>query len=85
MAAITAASDGHVLRRSGTSIGFGTISASGIANSTITYDKIQNAAGFSVLGRSTSTTGVIAEISATANTVLWKNGAGNVTFSALDL
>lgn len=85
MAAITAASDGHVLRRSGTSIGFGTISASGITNSTITYDKIQNAAGFSVLGRSTSTTGVIAEISATANTVLWKNGAGNVTFSALDL
>lgn len=39
---ITAASDGQVLRRSGTTLGFGTIAAAGISSNAITTVKINN-------------------------------------------
>jgi hypothetical protein len=39
---ISASVDGHVLRRSGTSIGFGQIDTAGIANNAVTTDKIPN-------------------------------------------
>lgn len=42
VADITAGSDGDILRRSGTSIGFGTIAAAGIASSAISTAKIAN-------------------------------------------
>lgn len=42
-AAITAGTDGHVMRRSGTSIGFGTIVAGGIASDAVTTAKILDA------------------------------------------
>jgi hypothetical protein len=45
-AAITAGSDAQVLRRSGTSIGFGTVGTDGIADDAVTVDKIaDNAVG----------------------------------------
>lgn len=37
---ITAGSDGHVLRRSGTALGFGTVAAAGIASDAVTTSKI---------------------------------------------
>lgn len=40
VAAITAANDGEVLRRSGTTVGFGTIATAGIADSAVTSAKI---------------------------------------------
>jgi hypothetical protein len=43
-AAITAATNGYALRRSGTAIGFGQIAAAGIANDAITAAKIADAA-----------------------------------------
>lgn len=63
IADITAANDGEVLRRSGTSIGFGTVATAGIANSAVTYAKIQNVSATNrLLGRSTAAAGVIEEI-----------------------
>jgi hypothetical protein len=59
---ITAATDGHILRRSGTSIGFGQIAGAGITNGTITYDKLQNITSQRILGRYSTTAGVIQEI-----------------------
>lgn len=41
-AAITAANDGEVLRRSGTALGFGTVAAAGLASDAVTTVKILN-------------------------------------------
>lgn len=62
-AEITAASDGAVLRRSGTSVGFGTLVTASIADSQITYAKIQNISSSRLLGRHSGTSGVTQEIS----------------------
>ena len=60
---IAAANDGEVLRRSGTSLGFGTVATAGIANSAVTYAKIQNVSTNNrLLGRSTAGAGVVEEI-----------------------
>ncbi len=64
---IAAGTDGHVLRRSGTTLGFGTIATAGIADSAATYAKIQNvSATDKLLGRSTAGAGVVEEIACTA-------------------
>lgn len=61
------AASGAVLRESGNTIGFGTIATAGIANSAVTYAKIQNvSATDKLLGRSTAGAGVVEEISLTA-------------------
>lgn len=67
-AEISAGTDGHVLRRSGTALGFGEIATAGIANSAVTYAKIQNVSATDrLLGRSTAGAGVIEEITCTAS------------------
>jgi hypothetical protein len=81
---IVAGSDDHVLRRSGTSIGFGTIVAGGIAsdaittakilNANVTYAKIQNVAALSVFGRSANSSGVGADITGADGNVLRVSG-----------
>ena len=67
MAAITAAADGHVLRRAGTSIDFGTIATAGIADEAVTNAKLRNSAAVSVIGRSANSSGVPADIAAGSN------------------
>jgi hypothetical protein len=60
---IIAANDGEVLRRSGTTLGFGTIATAGITNSAVTYSKIQNVSTNNrLLGRATTGAGVVEEI-----------------------
>lgn len=49
VADITAGTDAHVLRRSGTSLGFGQVATGGIADDAVTYAKIQNVAANNVL------------------------------------
>lgn len=76
--------DGQVLRVAGTALGFGTIVAAGIASdavttvkvldANITYAKIQNVAGNSVIGRAASSSGVSAAITAGTDQVLRENG-----------
>lgn len=63
IADISAANDGEVLRRSGTTLGFGTVATAGIANGAITYSKIQNiSANNRLLGRAASGAGSVEEI-----------------------
>jgi len=62
VADISAGTDGHVLRRSGTTLGFGQIVAAGIADGTITLAKMANITGPTVLGRSASGAGAVAEL-----------------------
>lgn len=54
VADIAAGTDGHVLRRSGTTLGFGTVANAGLRDS----------AALSVIGRSANSTGVVADIAA---------------------
>lgn len=61
---IVAGTDGHVLRRSGTTLGFGTVATGGIADNAITDAKLRDSAGLSVIGRATNTTGDPADITA---------------------
>lgn len=59
---IAAGVDGEVLRRSGTTLGFGTIATAGIANDAVTYTKIQNVTDARLLGRSAGSAGDVQEL-----------------------
>lgn len=64
---ISAGSDGQVLRRSGTTLGFGTVATAGITDAAVTYAKIQNVSATDrLLGRSSAGAGVVQEITCTA-------------------
>jgi hypothetical protein len=77
--AIAAGTDGHVLRRSSTTLGFGTIATAGIADDAVTYAKIQNVTASRLLGRSTASAGDIQEISLAGGLAF---SGSNLTFSA---
>ena len=66
VADIAASTDGHILRLSGSALGFGTVATAGIGDDQVTFTKIQNsgAAGLSVVGRSVNSAGDFAEIAA---------------------
>jgi len=51
MAAITAANDGEVLRRSGATLGFGTVVTAGLANANVTNAKLADVAAATIKGR----------------------------------
>jgi len=57
-ASIAAGTDGHVLRRSGTAVGFGTIATAGIADSAVTSAKIADG---TIVDADVSTTAAIAQ------------------------
>jgi hypothetical protein len=68
---IAAGSDGQVLRRSGTAMGFGTVATAGIADAAVTLAKMADMATASLLGRNTAGTGVPEVLSAsTARSLL---------------
>ena len=64
---IAAANDGEVLRRSGTTLGFGTVATAGIANDAVTDTKLRNSAALSVIGRSANSSGDPADIAGSAS------------------
>lgn len=75
VADITAANDGEVLRRSGTTLGFGQVATAGLADNSVSDAKIRQSAGLSVVGRSANTTGNVADITAgTDGHVLRRSG-----------
>lgn len=68
---IAAANDAEVLRRSGTTIGFGTIATAGITDAAVTYAKIQDVSATSrFLGRISSGSGDTEELTGTQATTL---------------
>ena len=74
---IAAANDAEVLRRSGTTLGFGTIATAGIADDAVTDAKLRNSGALSVIGRSANSSGDPADISAVAasDAVLRESGS----------
>jgi hypothetical protein len=68
-------SSGAVLRESGNAIGFGTIATTGIANNAIDNTKIRDSAAYSVIGRSSGTSGDPADITAADGQVLRRSGS----------
>jgi hypothetical protein len=76
VADITAAADGQVLLRSGTTLAFGTIATTGLTDNSVTYAKMQQIAGLSVPGNPGTTTGNMQTITGTADQVLAVNTAG---------
>jgi hypothetical protein len=83
VADITAASDNQVLRRSGTSIGFGTVATGGIADNAVTAAKMENVAAHGILARVASSTGDLSELTAGTNTVLNRGASGNLQFTSV--
>jgi hypothetical protein len=61
---IAAASDGEVLRRSGTAVGFGTVATAGLGDNQVTDAKLRDSAALSVIGRSANSSGDPADIAA---------------------
>lgn len=73
-AEIQAGTDGYVLRRSGTTLGFGQLALGAFANGIITYAKLQNVSATSrILGRITTGAGVMEELTGTQATTLLDN------------
>jgi hypothetical protein len=79
VADISASTNHHVLRRSGTTLGFGSLdlSQSGtVGTSRLAYSNIAQGSGLSVLGVTGASTANVASIAGTADQVLRVNGAG---------
>jgi hypothetical protein len=84
---ITAGTDGHVLRRLGTTLGFGTVATAGVADNAITNTKIRDSVARSVIGRSGNSTGDPADIQAGgARRFLASNPANtDISFRAIEV
>lgn len=54
-----------------------------IADNAVTDAKLRQSAGFSVIGKTDTGTGNVADIAAAANEVLRRSGSGNLTFGTL--
>jgi len=86
VADIAAGTDGHVLRRSGTTLGFGLIQAANIdadavttakiLNSNVTLAKIQNITGNRILGRLGATSGAVTEMQQSTVIIFLQNTNG---------
>lgn len=67
---IAAGTDGFVLRRAGTALGFGTVATAGIANDAVDNTKLANVATATFKGRTTAGTGDPEDLNATQATAL---------------
>lgn len=80
---IAAGTDGHVLRRSGTTLGFGTIATAGIADDAVTDAKLRDSAALSVIGRSANSTGNPADIAASADGQVLRRSGTTLGFGTI--
>lgn len=85
VADITAASDNEVLRRSGTSIGFGSVATGGIADDAVTNDKLRESAALSVIGNATNATANPADIAAASDHQVLRRSGTSIGFGAVAL
>jgi hypothetical protein len=83
MTAITAASDGHVMRRSSSSLSFGTLLSTSFADNTVALSRLVDLTGLSVIGRSSGSSGAPAAITATTDQVL-RESAGVLGFGTIN-
>ncbi|HKY40768.1 MAG TPA: hypothetical protein VJN18_32760 [Polyangiaceae bacterium] len=85
MASIVAADDAAVLRRSGTSIGFGTIATAGIGDNQVTLAKLATQAALTVLANATNGTAVPTAVAASADHNIFRRSGTALAFGAIDL
>lgn len=81
---LTAGTDGHVLRRSGTTLGFGEIGTAGIANNAITNSKLRVSSAFSVIGRTQNISGEVVDIQASSAGQVLRRTTDNFGFGQID-
>ena len=77
---LTAGTDGYVLRRSGSTLGFGTIATESIADDAVTFVKMQDISLGQILGRYSSGTGDVQTL--TLGSGLTMNGSGVISATA---
>jgi hypothetical protein len=82
--AITASADGQVMRRAGGSLAFGTLGTTSYDDASVTYAKLQNVAATSLMGRASGSSGVAADITASANNQVLVRQSGSLVFATLD-
>lgn len=80
---IASTSDGQVLRRSGTALGFGQVATLGLTDDAVTDAKLRNSAALSVIGRATNTTGDPADIAAGADGEVLRRSGTALGFGTL--
>lgn len=93
---ISTSADGDVLRRSGTTLGFGQIATAGITDNAVTLAKMATVATATFLGRTTASTGNVEALTATQATAMLNtftsvlkglvpaSGGGTTTFLRAD-
>lgn len=81
---IAAGTDGFVLRRAGTALGFGTVATAGVANDAITDAKLRNSGALSVIGRGANSTGDPADISAGTDGFVLRRSGTALAFGTVD-
>lgn len=81
---ITAGTDGHVLRRSGTTLGFGLLTNTNIdSTAAINFSKLENGTALSVLGRSANSNGAVASITAGTDGHVLRRSGTTVDFGTI--
>jgi hypothetical protein len=78
VAAIAAGTDGHVLRRAGTALAFGTVATAGLADQAVTNAKLANMAANTVKVRAATSSGAASDLAMAASTVLARLASGNI-------
>jgi len=79
------ASTNQVLGRGASgNLTFAQVSTDQIANDAVSYAKMQNASGYSILGKAGTGSGALAEITAGTDSVLRRDGSGNLAFGKID-
>lgn len=82
---IAAGTDGHVLRRSGTTLGFGTLASGAFASNTVSRAALVNGTALTVIGRSANSTGAVADISAGSDHQVLRRSGTTLGFGAIAL
>lgn len=81
---ITAGTDHFVLRRSGTTLGFGLLVNNNISTSAgIEFSKLENGTALSVLGRASNTNGAVASIVAGSDGDVLRRSGSTISFGAV--
>jgi biotin-(acetyl-CoA carboxylase) ligase len=78
MALMSAGTDGHVLRRSGTTLGFGTLASGAFASNTIPLTAVANITAQAVLVNATGSAAAPTALALSASQLLGRGSTGNV-------
>ncbi len=85
VADIAAGADGLVLRRSGTSLGFGTVATAGYADNSVTNGKLRDSGPLTVIGNATNSSADPADIAAGSDHQVLRRSGTALAFGAVNL